>query len=196
MTTWSTSCWRTNRKGKKDKERAVSNCFQFHTISSRQEAAAENVLWAGAGRARQLFAGSGVLGTRLAGCPVSWPLSKAALGQGSRLCPPHPPCSQRIREASCPHFQGHETSHLRPLVMVSALGGGATCCFRREPDSKHGRLFVPRAIPVAYSLFSQLFKHVNGPRSSQATWTQATGWICPADAARGQGSPPPPHCGF
>ena len=27
----------------------VSNCFQFHTISSRQEAAAENALWAGAG---------------------------------------------------------------------------------------------------------------------------------------------------
>lgn len=25
----------------------VSNCFQFHTVSSRREAAAENALWGG-----------------------------------------------------------------------------------------------------------------------------------------------------
>lgn len=174
MTTLSTSCWKTGKKERKKRNRVVSNCFQFHTVSSRWEAAAENALWAGAGpagRPWQLSAGSGVLGTQLSSCPVSWSLSRAAWGEGN-LLQAHTACV--CFRKHCAHISEDmrpPTSILRPQCLRWAGGPRAASA---ENQTVTGGLFVPQAIPSYVVYFHHLLS-CNGPHSSQDMGTQAAG---------------------
>lgn len=79
------------RKERKARNRVVSTCSQFHTVSSWQEAAAENAgrgLGGAAAVPDQVFLGT----SSLAG--VSWPLSRDAQARGAVSA--QPPCPQSL----------------------------------------------------------------------------------------------------